>query len=422
MLRLLLRAWPPRPAARPPASVRPIRGPPLPTAADPAMEPSEAAAAEPSAGQNGARCSELDGEAPESTDYANYFCTYSFIYHQKDMLEDHKRTGSYFNAVMRNRGAFEGRVVLDVGTGSGILAIFAARAGARKVYAVEATSMAKFARELAIGNKCEDVIEVIQGTIETVTLPEKVDIIISEWMGYFLLRESMLDSVLVARDKFLKPDGALYPSHARMYFSPIESPGASAWQGEYQGAMEGWHSFLHAMSSLYDVDLGCLTNEFNKEQADYYLQTAQWTDVHPAQMLGPPVCFKEYDLLTVTLEELKKPVSAAFTLDVVAGGPVEALAGFFDVEFRGSPTNPADHPVRLSTAPDMAGSTHWGQLSFFIHPPIDCGQGDKLRCRVCITRKQENHRLMNVSLHCDVLDPSDMPTGVPSRDLTFQIE
>ncbi len=61
-----------------------------------------------------------------------------------------------------------------------------------------------------------DIVEVIQGTIESVELPEKVDIIISEWMGYFLLRESMLDSVLVARDKFLKPGGALYPSHATM--------------------------------------------------------------------------------------------------------------------------------------------------------------------------------------------------------------
>ena len=67
------------------------------------------------------------------------------------------------------------------------------------------------------------VVEVIQGTIETVELPEKVDIIISEWMGYFLLRESMLDSVLHARDRFLKPGGALYPSHARMYLGPIRS-------------------------------------------------------------------------------------------------------------------------------------------------------------------------------------------------------
>jgi predicted RNA methylase len=71
---------------------------------------------------------------------------------QKDMLEDHKRTGAYYQAVMQNRRQFEGKVVLDVGTGSGILAIFAARAGARKVYAVEATAMAKFARTLVQHN------------------------------------------------------------------------------------------------------------------------------------------------------------------------------------------------------------------------------------------------------------------------------
>ena len=212
------------------------------------------------------------------------------------MLEDHKRTGAYYKAVMSNKRQFAGKVVLDVGTGSGILAIFAAKAGARKVYAVEATSIATSARTLIAHNKVgkpacvhgaflslsnppvtfkylphlrspsspstlrlhhsreaphhsglpigclvpspllphhppglppcpqlDHIIEVIQGTIESIELPEKVDIIISEWMGYFLLRESMLDSVLVARDKFLKPGGALYPSHANMYMTAIQS-------------------------------------------------------------------------------------------------------------------------------------------------------------------------------------------------------
>lgn len=68
------------------------------------------------------------------------------------MLEDHKRTGAYYNAVMQNRRQFQGKVVLDVGTGSGILAIFAAMAGARKVYAVEATNMALNARKLVEHN------------------------------------------------------------------------------------------------------------------------------------------------------------------------------------------------------------------------------------------------------------------------------
>lgn len=68
------------------------------------------------------------------------------------MLEDHKRTGAYFNAVMQNAKQFKDKVVLDVGTGSGILAIFAAKAGAKTVYAVEATAMAKHARTLVESN------------------------------------------------------------------------------------------------------------------------------------------------------------------------------------------------------------------------------------------------------------------------------
>lgn len=48
------------------------------------------------------------------------------------------------------------------------------------------------------------------------------DIIISEWMGYFLLYESMLDTVLLARDKYLKPGGRMFPDNARMYLAAIE--------------------------------------------------------------------------------------------------------------------------------------------------------------------------------------------------------
>ena len=129
-------------------------------------------------------------------DFANYFCTYGYLYHQKDMLEDQNRMTAYSDAVRLNPDSFRGKVVLDVGTGSGVLAM----------WAVEATHMAVQARKIVAANGLSDVVEVIQGSMEEVELPEKVDVIISEWMGYFLLRESMFDSVLHARDKWMKPD------------------------------------------------------------------------------------------------------------------------------------------------------------------------------------------------------------------------
>ena len=111
-------------------------------------------------------------------------------------------------------------MVLDVGTGTGVLAVWAAQAGARKVYAVEASKMAHHARQMALRNGVDTVVEallcstrppchpetslctqVIESKMEDVELPEQVDIIISEWMGYLLIYESMFASVLFARDR-----------------------------------------------------------------------------------------------------------------------------------------------------------------------------------------------------------------------------
>ena len=80
----------------------------------------------------------MRGDTAElAKDFANYFCSYGYLYHQKQMLTDHQRMSAYHTAVMSNAALFEGKVVLDVGTGSGILAIWAAQAGAKAVYAIE---------------------------------------------------------------------------------------------------------------------------------------------------------------------------------------------------------------------------------------------------------------------------------------------
>lgn len=79
------------------------------------------------------------------------------------------------------------QVVLDVGTGSGILAIWSAQAGARKVYAVEATNMAAHARTLVAGNGMEHIVEVIEGSVEEITLPEKGALSCHDYVKFSLL-------------------------------------------------------------------------------------------------------------------------------------------------------------------------------------------------------------------------------------------
>eukprot|EP00878_Enallax_costatus_P026512 GHUV01028454.1.p1 GENE.GHUV01028454.1~~GHUV01028454.1.p1 ORF type:complete len:243 (+),score=56.64 GHUV01028454.1:127-855(+) len=150
------------------------------------------------------------------------------------------------------------------------------------------------------------------------------------------------------------------------------------------------------------VDLDCLSEAFRTEQKEYYLNTSAWGNVHPTQLLGPGVAFKKYDLLNVTLEQLKADLAADVDLPMVDGGPIDAFCGWFDVDFQGSPEHPADEAVRLTTGPDPTGSTHWGQQVFMMNPSIDCAPGDTLSCNVKITRQQVNHRLLEMAMSVKV--------------------
>lgn len=143
------------------------------------------------------------------------------------MLKDKVRTTTYRDSIYNNKHLFKDKVVMDVGSGTGILSMFAAQAGAKRVFAVEFSAMAKKSEEIIKDNKLDHIITVLHSKMEDINeLPdgiEKVDVIISEWMGYCLLYESMLNTVIYARDKWLKPDGVMMPDRARLYICAIEN-------------------------------------------------------------------------------------------------------------------------------------------------------------------------------------------------------
>ncbi|CAO2822731.1 unnamed protein product [Amaranthus hypochondriacus] len=342
------------------------------------------------------------GVVDKGVDYANYFCTYSFLYHQKDMLSDRVRMDAYFNSIFQNKHHFLGKTVLDVGTGSGILAIWSAQAGARKVYAVEATKMSEHARNLVKANGLEGIVEVIEGSMEDVSLPEKVDVIISEWMGYFLLRESMLDSVICARDRWLKDTGVMYPSHARMWVAPITSDILDQKRNHYEGAMGEWHSFVDDTKSSYGVDMTILTDPFREEQRKYYLQTSLWNNLNPDQVIGAAATVKEIDLLTTTIDDILK-LKTQFNSSILHDDVTfDGFGGWFDVHFRGRSESPAMSEIELTTAPSLQYNTHWGQQVFLFNSPIRCSKGENIDVSFMMNRSKQNHRLLEVEFGVEV--------------------
>eukprot|EP00993_Chasmostoma_nieuportense_P001655 NODE_2516_length_1157_cov_23.187379_g2397_i0.p1 GENE.NODE_2516_length_1157_cov_23.187379_g2397_i0~~NODE_2516_length_1157_cov_23.187379_g2397_i0.p1 ORF type:complete len:351 (-),score=92.08 NODE_2516_length_1157_cov_23.187379_g2397_i0:85-1137(-) len=317
------------------------------------------------------RSDEQQNEFQATSDFANYFCTYEFLYHQKQMLEDRRRMVAYHTAIFQNAAQFKDKIVLDVGAGSGILSIWAAKAGAKRVYGVEATKVAMHARRLVESNGCGDVVEIIQSTIEDIDLPTKVDIIISEWMGYFLLRESMLDSVLMARDRWLAPGGALYPSKAQM--------------------------FLKRTKENFGVDMDVLTPAYRNEQHEFYLQSSVWMELTPRDMIAKPCCIKEFDLATIKVEDFRS-FTSPFTCEFKFDTRISAFAGWFTTDFAGSVENPATTPtVVLDTSPE-AGHTHWGQQVFLLYPPLCAQRGNAVTGTIEVTRRKDNQRLLEVKI------------------------
>lgn len=130
------------------------------------------------------------------------------------MLRDETRTKGFARALEQT--VQPGDVVLDIGTGTGVLAIAAARAGARKVYAVEASAMAEQARETFARNGLADRIELVRGWSTQVELPERADVLVTETIGAEPLGERIVDTTYDAWRRHLAPGARVIPCCVRV--------------------------------------------------------------------------------------------------------------------------------------------------------------------------------------------------------------
>jgi len=285
-------------------------------------------------------------------------------------------------------------------------------------------------------NGVSDIVTVIQGAVEDIELPssdsdilqsessdrptEVIDIIISEWMGYFLLRESMLDSIIRARDKFLKnKTGLMFPSHCTMYVTPVEDEDERRQTNtEYNNAMGDWSEFAETTRTTYGVDMNCLGPEYQREQKEYYLLSSRWTELSPNSILAEPQVVKSLDMCTCTIADSRGIEADApnshFEFEMKGGDfgnsannvVVSALSGWFTADFKsrtddlGAQLAPKlSNPAFLSTGPE-AGYTHWGQQTFYLLSSIPLIQGETctLKGSIEMMRTKENARLYNARI------------------------
>lgn len=250
----------------------------------------------------------------------DYFDSYKGNSIHREMIEDRVRTEGYRDFIEKNAEVFKDKVVLDVGCGTSILSLFCARAGAKKVFAVDNSGIALKAKEIIAKNGYQDRIEQIQGRVEDFNTQrligkEKVDVIISEWMGYGLLFEGMLDSVLRARDMYLKPDGIMVPSHCNIRLAPISD---STWISDAKG--EKFWKDVYGFDFSPMVPGGLL----NTHEIGVF-------DV-PPQALSGSATSHLLEMKTVSVQDLNFTVPLRITLDRDIQS-LEAVAIWFDTIF-----------------------------------------------------------------------------------------
>ena len=144
----------------------------------------------------------------------NYRMSYRDVAMHKVMLQDVVRTDAYEKSI--GEVIKPDHSVLDFGCGTGVLAMFAARAGARKVIAVDRSPFIKTAQEIARANGFENI-DFYHDDHQSLELEEKVDIIVSEWMGHCLFYEAMLEPLLAVRDRYLAEGGVMIPAQLSLH-------------------------------------------------------------------------------------------------------------------------------------------------------------------------------------------------------------
>lgn len=260
-----------------------------------------------------------------------------------EMITDDTRMDAYVRAL---RGAVKpGSVVLDLGTGTGILALLASKFGARRVYAVEPAAVMQTAREIAAANGFGDVIEFHQAMSTAIALAERVDVIVSDLRGVVPLHRQHLPAIIDARRRFLAPGGVLIPQSDSLWLATVEAP------DQHRRITAPW------TDNKYGLDM--------RAARDLAANTWCRLTVKPDQLLTEPTCCGMLDYASVADCDF----SAEVTSRVTRAGSAHGFCLWFDAVL-------ADG-IGFSNAPDKPGLIY-GNAFFRWPEPAELLAGDSV--------------------------------------------
>jgi len=248
------------------------------------------------------------------------------------MLNDKQRTLSFLRGIQEV--VHPGDIVLDIGTGTGVLAIAAARAGARHVYAIEASGIGKLARAIFKANGLADRITLIEGWSTQVNLPEMADMLISEIIGNEPLGERVLETTMDAMKRLLKPNARLVPHKVKIFGLPVTIPFTEIVKHILVAeTLRDWQSW-------YDIDFNPLADASQNSSQPFYINPFLARDW---ESLSEPVQLAVADLKGMS----QLPIDNTVSVTANASGRLDGVLVYFEIEL-GSTTRLSTHPAQAA--------------------------------------------------------------------------
>jgi len=271
------------------------------------------------------------------------------------MLNDKIRTSSFLKGIQEV--VHPGDIVVDIGTGTGILAIAAARAGARHVYAIEASGIGKSAKAIFEANGLADRITLIEGWSTQINLPEQADVLISEIIGNEPLGERVLETTVDALKRLLKPNARLIPNRVKIFGLPIAIPQTELIKHTFAAeTLQNWKLW-------YGIDFSPLIDITRNSSQTFYINPSLASDW---KTLCKPVLLADVDFKDGSQLMIDNTISVTAN----ASGQLDGLLVYFELEL--GPT------MRLSTHPAQADKDcSWRSPVWILTDPLNLLTGHR---------------------------------------------
>jgi protein arginine N-methyltransferase 1 len=272
------------------------------------------------------------------------FAVDAFDFHHS-MLADKVRTSSFLRAVMET--VRPGDVVVDIGSGTGVLSLFAAMAGASHVYAIEREPVIEVARAIAALNGLSAKITFIAGSSPDVEIPEHADVLVTETIGNVGFDEGIVAWVADAKERFLTSDARIVPGRVDAIACLVSVP------RDFRTIQE-WSNPLHTL------DFSPLTRIASN--------SLLWTDLSPAAIVTEPAV-----VFTTDFSQITRPLVGRVREQVIKNAFVHGIGVWFRSDLTPS--------VAITNAPPNPVPS-WEQGYLPIDEPIEVSAGDRVEFEV----------------------------------------